>query len=220
MKFLKDIVRVRDRLRLRVVGGPGGGDDTVSPIKDGPSIEGRLTLRLKDPDGRVVEERDGNNIWTLTGREYLAELVALALQNPSRTPMRDDRILYIGLGNGNQSEVAEVSGLVSPIEFRVGEFLAQFQVPPTYTADADGTPRTSVQFIREYASNEISLGANAVISEAGLFTDGDPNADNAIPCPTDFATSASRSPLAYKSFDPLVKVEGYGLEAVWEVMFR
>lgn len=221
----KDTVRVEDQLTLRAI-PPGGRREPAPPLqappptKDLVTVSGHLTLRVKDQFGGVVQERSGGNIWTLTGREFLVELMSLSLLTPSRTPVRDDRVLYIGLGSGTQAEVAEVSGLVDPIEFRVGEFLAQCQVPATFPADSAGTPRTSVQFIREFAGNEVSLGSSVIITEAGLYTDGDPDNDNSIPAPTDFATAATRAPLAYKSFEPVTKPEGFALEAVWEIRIR
>ena len=69
-------------------------------IKVNPAIEGVVTLSLID-NRRVVHEVVGNNIWTLTGREYLAELIALKLYAPvegNRQYFRNDRVAYIGMG--------------------------------------------------------------------------------------------------------------------------
>jgi hypothetical protein len=59
-----------------------------------------------------------------------------------------------------------------------------------------------------------------ILTEAGLFTDGDPDNNNAVPAPTDFATTATRAPVAYKTFEPVTKPEGFTLEAVWEIRIR
>jgi hypothetical protein len=221
MRRVTDIARVEDVLQL-VVDSPEGREQLRldHAQKAAVTISGHLTLRVKDPRGRVVQERKGVNIWTLTGREFLTELMALSLLNPTRTGVRDDRVLYIGLGSGTTPEVPEVSALVDPVEYRVGEFLAQCQVPATFPADTDGSPRTAVQFIREFAGNEVSLGASVVITEAGLYTDGDPNSNNAVPCPTDYASTALRAPVAYKTFEPVTKIQGFALEVVWEVRIR
>tara|TARA_Y100000310_G_scaffold233149_1_gene235993 strand:- start:2201 stop:2866 length:666 start_codon:yes stop_codon:yes gene_type:complete len=221
MRRVKDIARVEDELRLVTDTPEGRAVQRLEEAKKGPvTISGHLTLRVKDPRGEVVQERKGLNIWTLTGREFLAELMSLSLLNPTRTGVRDDRVLYIGLGSGTTPEVAEVSALVDPVEYRVGEFLAQCQVPVTFPADTDGSPRTSVQFVREFAGNEVSLGASVVITEAGLYTDGDPNNNNSVPCPIDYASTALRAPVAYKTFEPVTKIQGYSLEVVWEVRIR
>lgn len=221
MRRVKDIARVEDVLQLGVETPEGRTLHRLEQVKKSAvTISGALTLRVKDPRGRVVQERKGLNIWTLTGREFLAELMALSLLNPARTGVRDDRVLYIGLGSGTTPEVPEISALVDPVEFRVGEFLAQCQVPAVFPADTDGSPRTSVQFVREFAGNEVSLGASVVITEAGLYTDGDPQNNNAVPCPTDYASAALRAPVAYKTFEPVTKIQGYALEVVWEVRIR
>jgi len=221
MRRVKDTARVEDVLQM-VAETPEGRQrlHLDHARKAAVTISGHLTLRVKDPRGVVVQERKGLNIWTLTGREYLAELMALGLLNPARTGVRDDRVLYIGLGSGTTPEVPEISALVDPVEFRVGEFLAQCQVPATFPADTDGSPRTAVQFVREFAGNEVSLGASVVITEAGLYTDGDPANNNAVPCPTDYASTALRAPVAYKTFEPVTKIQGYSLEVVWEVRIR
>jgi len=221
MRRVKDIARVDDTLLLTNWIPEGQMEQRLEEArKEAVTISGHLRLRVKDPRGEVVQERGGINIWTLTGREYLAELMALNLLNPTRTGVRDDRVLYIGLGSGTTPEVPGVSALVDPVEFRVGEFLAQCQVPATFPADTDGSPRTAVQFIREFAGNEVSLGASVVITEAGLYTDGDPGDNNSVPCPTDYASTALRAPVAYKTFEPVTKIQGYSLEVVWEVRIR
>jgi hypothetical protein len=218
----KEVVRVQDRLTLRVRDENGQVLETRESHGNAPCVEGLFRLRVKNENGETVpgSERTGKNIWTITGREYLVELMSLLLLNPTRTPVRDDRILYIGLGQGSTAEVAEVQSLVDPVEYRVGEFLAQCQVPTTFPADADGTSRTSVQFVREFAGNEVSLGSSIIVTEAGLFTDGDPDNNYSVPCPTDFATAASRPPMAYKSFEPVTKPVGNTLEVVWEIRIR
>ncbi len=220
---VKDTVKIEDSVRLTTRCADGSVVQQVAsgpPVKDPVTISGHVTLRTRDKKGRIVQEVEGDNIWTLTGREYIAELMTLLALNPARAAVRSDRILYIGLGSGTTTEVAEVSGLNDPVEYRVGEFLAQVQVPATFPADVDGSPRTAVRYIREFASNEISLGAAIVITELGLFTDGDPANDYSVPAPTDFTTASTRAPMAYKTVEPVTKDPDYTLEVIWEVRIR
>ena len=184
-----------------------------------PQVLCNVAMFLKDAHGQEVpgSRREGHNVWTLTGREYLAELMALQAVNPARVPVRSDRIYYVGVGAGAQAEVESVSALVTPSAYRAGEFLAPVQVPATFPADVSGTPRTAVRFIREYSTSEISLGVDVVLTEAGLFTDGDPFNNNTPPAPTGWAASSTRAPVAYHSFDPITKSSGFTFVVIWEV---
>lgn len=175
-------------------------------------------IQLKDPStGRIVDERFKKNVWTLTGREYVVERLALASVSPDRVPVREDCIYYMGVGVGAHQEVESVTGLASPVVYRSGEFLAPVKTPPTYPADASGTSRTSIRFSREFGPNEISLGATMEITEAGLYTDGDPGNDNEPGCPTSLSAAGSRAPVAYYSDEPLIKQVGLTIILTWEV---
>ena len=75
-----------------------------------------------------------------------------------------------------------------------------------------------MRFEREFAAGEISLGYNVVLTEAGLFTDGDPDDDWAYTAtPTDFASTAGRAPMAYKTYEPITKTTDFNLRAIWTV---
>jgi hypothetical protein len=184
-----------------------------------PGVECNVWMGLRDRRGRVVPEsvREGHNVWTLTGREYLVGRMSLASVAPTRVEGRSDCVYYIGIGSGVQTEVESVSALVTPVEYRSGSFLAPIQTPPTFPADTTSTPRTSVRYIREYASNEISLGADVVVTEAGLYTDGDPSNNDAPPAPVTLAAAGGRAPLAYHSFEPITKFLGFTFVIIWEV---
>lgn len=184
-----------------------------------PTIRGHFTLECRE-GGKLRARREGYNIWTLTGREYLAELIALSAVNPSRTTFREDRVAYIGMGTGAQPQVSNVLSLVEPVPYKSGEFLAPLATPATFPVTGVSAARTAVQFVREFSRGEISLGFNVVLTEAGLYTDGDPDNDNDIgSVPTDFATASSRAPLAYKTVEPVTKTVDSTLRAIWEVRF-
>lgn len=189
------------------------------PQKHDVQVVCNFEAYLRDPSGGLVKDsvRKGHNIWTLTGREFLAELMSLFSVTTGWVPVRDDRIYYMGVGEGVQSEVESVSALADPVEYRSGEFLAPIQIPVTFPAAATSTPRTSVQFIREFASNEISVGADVIVTEAGLYTNGDPDNNNDPGRPTDFATAAGQAPVAYHQFEPITKFIGFTLVLLWEV---
>lgn len=196
---------------------PVFGLDRLWDARNAPAIEGFFQADLRE-GGKLRQHVEGFNIWTLTGRELLAEIIAIKYANP-REVYRDDRIAYIGLGAGSQSEVAEVTSLVDAVPYSPGEFLAPVAAPATFPSSSTSTNRTSVRFVREYGLSEISLGYNVTITEAGLFTDGNPDDDWALNAPTGIDAAADRAPMAYKTFEPITKTTSYTLRLSWEVRF-
>jgi hypothetical protein len=187
-------------------------------VKQEPTIRGHFQMEIRER-GKLVGCREGDNIWTLTGREYLAELIGLQAL-ATRTTFREDRVAYIGVGSGAQEEVSNITSLVDPVPYKTGEFLAALSMPATFPTSGTSTTTTAIRFVREFSTSEISLGYNVVLTEAGLFTDGDPDDDwNTSSPPTDFATAAGRAPVAYKAFEPVTKTTQYSLRVVWDVRF-
>ncbi len=211
--MFKDLARIADRLFF---GGRGPTPD-LSPT-DGPTVGGYFSCLMRER-GKIVpgSRREGHNIWTLTGREFIVEAISLAALSPSRVKNRDDALLYFGLGTGSTPEVAAVARLVEPVPYLAGEFLAQAQTPVTFPSTVLGTPKTSVQLIREYSETEISLAGPVVLTEFGCFTDGDPANSNIPPRPTAFDTAKLTAPVGYKTFDPFTKTTGRTLEVIYEI---
>jgi hypothetical protein len=188
-------------------------------LKHSPQVKGHVQLEMRER-GKLVGHREGFNIWTLTGREYLTELIALQSVNPAREVFRNDRVAYLGVGTGAQPEVSNITSLVEPVPYRAGEFLAGLAAPATFPVTGTDAARTSVQFLREFSRGEISLGFDVVLSEAGLYTDGDPDNDwDITSTPTDYATASGRAPVAYKTFEPITKTTQFTLRVIWEVRF-
>ena len=211
MGMIKELAAIFDRLSIGGRRGGGGGSGG-----DGPQIGGYLTMELRER-GKLVTRREGHNIWTLTGREFIVETITLAALTPSRVKNRDDALRYFGFGTGGNPEVAEVSRLVQPVQYMANEFLAPAQVPVTFPSASLGTARTSVQLRREYAENELSLGGPVTLTEFGCFTDGNPALNNDVGRPTDFATSSAQAPVGYKPFDPFTKNLNRTLEVIYEL---
>ncbi len=187
-------------------------------FKHNPRIEGHFQLEARER-GKLCHRLEGFNIWTLTGREFLAELIALQATSP-RTLFRNDRVAYIGMGSGAQAEVSNITSLVAPVPYKSGEFLAAVAAPATFPTSGTSTTNTAVRFIREFSTGEISLGYNVVLTEAGLFTDGDPDNDwDTASTPTDFSTASGRAPVAYKAFEPVTKTTQFTLRVIWDVRF-
>jgi hypothetical protein len=197
---------------------PWFGAKALKEHDTAPAIEGFVQIETRE-GGRRRQYVEGKNIWTLTGREYLSELIALRVVTP-RDTFRNDRIAFIGMGAGSQPEVANISSLVDPLPYAPSEFLARVKTPATFPASASSSARSAVRFIREYGQTELSLGATAILTEAGLFTDGDPDNDWATTSPiTGFSASSDRAPMAYKTFEPVSKTSSFTLRVIWEVRF-
>lgn len=217
----KDTVNVEDMVKLLTRGGVGG--DVIErvvggPGKEIPTVQGYFSMVARER-GKIVygTHRTGHNIWTLTGREYLAQLMSYATYGPPSSGARRDRIRYIGFGTGSQPEVSSVTKVLTPISFNASsDFLAQVSLP-TYPLSPS---RTTVRYSRIFTELELSVVGTVVITEAGLFTDGD-SGSNFDPETRDItlANALLQAPVAYKVFEPLSKTQDFVLEVSWEIRF-
>jgi hypothetical protein len=221
---MRDFIKVADRLRALMT-DPASGDSVLDILTEleGETVcaEGFVSILCRER-GKLVpgSMRNGRNIWTLTGREHLAQLMSYASYGPPLDPERNDRIRYFGFGTGSQPEVSSVTKLVTPIAYDVtnGDFLAQVSLP-TYPLSPS---RTSVRYSRTYTETELSVTGvpTIVLTEAGLFTDGDPSSSYA-PGTRDLtlANALLQAPNAYKVFEPLTKTQNFVLEVSWDIRF-
>lgn len=192
-------------------------------IKDSfPRVTGHVTLKLKK-DGEVVRTVEGKNIWTNTGRQYLADLIRYSNYSSS-TKVRDDRIAYFGVGTGTQTASVGITSLVTPVAFDAlngaDKFLALID---SSTQSAEAT-YTSVTFEREFATDELvdSSGNPLVLREVGLFTNGDEGNSYAIGIESINGINGDTpgfAPMAYKTFEPITKTQDYTLTITWQVRF-
>jgi hypothetical protein len=215
---MKDNVLVLDYLELN-------GKRTTDVEKPPVLVEGFFSCVCRER-GKIIPgtRREGKNIWTLTGREYLARLMSYSSYSPL-TPARNDRIRYIGFGTSTQPEVSSVSKLGTPIAYDSasgGIFLAEVSLP-TYPFQTVGSYGTAVRYTREFLETELSTSTTVVLTEAGLFTDGSPTSSPVSFTPgtrdRSLAQAAAQAPCAYKSFEPLNKTQNFILQVAWEVRF-
>jgi hypothetical protein len=219
--MFKDIVQVVDRgfARLRTRAGEIIADRVFSEEKSVIQVKGWVSLCLRER-GKIVpgSRRDGHNIWTNTGREYLALL--MSLQVAPATPFRTDSVAFIGMGTGSRLEEVGVLNLLTPVAYAPALFLAALDTPPTFPL----TPsRTTVRYKRTFLENEITLAPGTVnVSEMGLYTNGSPTsvpAYNPTTRDTSLVNAASQAPVAYKTFEPVPKTDALELEISWEIRF-
>lgn len=217
----KDTVNVRDLTKLLMRNGVDGCviDNVIAGLgKDLPTVEGHFKMVARER-GKIVygTHRQGNNIWTLTGREYLSQAMSYRTYGPPSVGERRDRMRYVGFGSGSQPEVSSVTKVLTPIAYNASnDFLAQVSIP-TYPLSPS---RTTVRYSRIFSETELSVVGDVTLTEAGLFTDGDSGSDFA-PETRDItlANALLQAPNAYKVFEPLSKTQNFVLEVSWEIRF-
>lgn len=219
--MFKDVIKAFDKGYARLLNKFGVTIDERSWFDDEKSVvevKGWVKMLLRQ-NGKIVPGslREGNNIWTNTGREYLSMLMSIEVVGSPGTPFRQDRIAYIGAGTGSQTVDAGVTGLINPIAYVAGQFLAPVNTPPTFPLSPN---RTVVEYRRTFSESEITTSPGTVnISELGLFTNGRQSDFVAGSRDTTITNAVSQSPVAYKTFDPLGKKDSTELEIVWQIHF-
>lgn len=186
--------------------------------------------------GKIVDRREGHNIWLDLGREYLAQLISLTSFSPD-TPVRNDRIKYMGVGIGGTQQLALPTANSLPVSPPYVGNNTQTDLDPTVTTlerpvrisgsataypgiagdvwvgevqvPPDLTNSTEVTFQRVFPSQEVSYGQflSIPLSEVGLFTSA---AD-----PVNYLNN----PVAYDTFDTISKTAAVDLEIVWTIRF-
>ena len=217
LPVLKTPLRAVDSLRLWVKGLRAPPERVIGSHEREVQMEGHFHLEVRER-GKKVTSRMGKNICTLTGREFLLQRAVLLATTPTRAELRSDCLRYVGFGTGAQPEVSGVTSLVAPTPYAGGQFLAPLDLP-TWVTGTDGTGSAlEVQLSRTFSEGELSLGATVILTEAGLFSDGDPTDDWAVgSTPTSLAAAGSRAPFFYKAFEPLPKTTGRTVRLVWSI---
>lgn len=215
---LQDSIRPVDTALLRTRNSSGVVEERFLPgEKSVVEVHGWVNLVCRER-GKIVpgSHREGHNVWTNTGREYLTQLMALAVVG-SPGAIRIDSVAYIGAGIGTQVEEPNVSRLASPIETVFGQFLSQLDLPDFPLSPA----RTTVRFKKTFREDELTfLVTDKVnLSELGLFTNGNPASvpPNQVGRDVTYNIASTQAPVAYKSFDPVSKTGAMQLEVSWEI---
>lgn len=178
--------------------------------------------------GKIVpgSRRNGHNIFTVTGRNWLSKLVAWQTIGANDVPYTHKRVRWMGLGAGAGLESPTITSLVNPVLASASQYLVPIQLVEFPTT-------SSVRFIKEFTLGEITLTSTPVsISEAGLFVDanpaepGNPNdgyEDTAYtPGLVDTILNPSVSnnpPVAYKAFGSMTKTIDFTVEVRWDFRF-
>jgi hypothetical protein len=198
-------------------------------------VKQNLKIFLRER-GKIVDRREGHNIFLDLGREWLAQLVSYQSLGPD-VAFRDDRVRYMGFGIGGNRQLQLSTANAAPISPPYVGTNAQTDTDATITtlerpvrtsgsssaypglagdvwlgtigsADPLSIP-TQTTFRRLFTQSEISYGpfASVPISEVGLFTS---NAD-----PTNYLNTM----IAYDTFDTISKTTAFELEVIWSIRF-
>lgn len=189
------------------------------------AVHANVDLILRER-GKIVERREGHNVFTLTGRNLLSKLLAWQTISGTDIPYTNRRTRWIGVGSGLQLEVTTVSSLNIPLLVTPTDFIVPIQTVEFPTS-------TSVRFIREFGTGEITIsGTPVTVTEAALFADVNPANMGGTedvgylgpvppnpPSTTLDPTEGANPPIAYKAFEGLTKTVDFTLEIKWEFRF-
>lgn len=199
-------------------------------------------------DGKLIEERFGHNVFTNTGRQWLAKIIGSDnySQDPP-SPHNTDKIKYIGFGCGGalqsntdfatgQTELVTVTSIQDPIpvsvDFDQRLYLKQVDNQTNDSVYFPGDFRT--RFICDIAEDELSfagnitrvsnvqVGTSVPITEAGLFlSSANPRFTHEAnpPLPDEADPASANYLVAYNIFDPIHITPNVILRVEWEIRF-
>ena len=204
-------------------------------LHDALEVKSNIKLLLRER-GKIVERREGHNIWVSIGSEYLAEHISLQSYDPD-VPYNPYYVKYMGLGIGGSAQKAlgvadslpisppyggtnnqtdsdvTVATLERPV--RISGSVTDY--PGTAgdawigligSADPDTVPTQST-FRRTFTQSEINYTqfVSVPLSEIGLFlSSADPE-------------NYQNLLVAYHTFDTLMKTAAFSLEVIWTIRF-
>lgn len=199
-------------------------------------VKSNLSLVMRER-GKIVDRRDGHNIWVDLGREYLAKLIAYASFAPD-VPERDDRIKYMGFGVGGTRQLAPSISSNPPISTAYPGTNIQTDTDPTVTtlerpvrisgtttapgdpydpldvwlgriqAPAQHVTPTEVTFRRLFTTAEISYSTFTTVPLSEVGL----FTAAAVPIGQPFNTL-----VAFDTFDTLSKTLAFDLEVAWTI---
>jgi hypothetical protein len=204
-------------------------------IVDTIEVRSNLIITARER-GKIVDRREGHNIWLNLGREYLAQLIAFQSFGPD-VAVRNDRIKYMGVGIGGTKQIALPTANSAPISPPYTGTNVQDDATPIITtierpvrlsgsssaypgiagdqwigqiqAPPDLSGGTEVVFRRVFTEDEVSYGPFSVvpISEVMLYTSA---AD-----PENYQNTG----VAYDTISTLAKTSAVAIEFEWTIRF-
>lgn len=189
-------------------------------------VKSNLSIVVRER-GKIVERRDGHNIFLDFGREWLSQLIAFESFDPD-VPQNDERVKYLGFGIGGTRQIAPdfadtppldaygpvgsfnqtdtdptVLRIERPVQVTLGNWIGQVQAPAVHET------QTSTTFKRLFTLEEVSFApyVSVPLSEVGMFlSDANP-------------AFYGNNIVAYDTFDTISKTSAFELEVVWTLRF-
>jgi hypothetical protein len=204
------IARLRNKAGAFIAGKSWGKEKSVI------EVHGWVRTLMRER-GKIVpgSRTEGHNVWTDTGREYLAMLMTYQADG---SVYRNDKIKYMGVGTGMRVEGPGVSSLAVPATLEAANFLAPIANASTtfpYTPS-----RTSVRYSVTYTESQLSVTGPVSITELGLFTDGHRSTFAVGGRDITMANAGEQAPVAYKYMaEPIEKTQALQFLVEWEIRY-
>lgn len=165
--------------------------------------------------------REGHNVFTTTGRNWLSRLVAWSAIGGTDVPFTERRVRWIGVGSGSQLESANVTSLLQPLLISPTNYLRPIN-------SVEFPSSTSVEFITELGAEEVNISGLLVnVTEAALYADvlpvnagtEDAAANPGVVDSTLDPGVGTNPPISYIAFEGIPKNSDLVLRIEWEYRF-
>ena len=188
--------------------------------------------------GKIVERREGHNIFLNLGREWLARLISYTSFSPL-TPEDDNRIRYMGFGIGGSRQLAPGTANVSPLVDGYPGTNGQTDTDPTVTTLERPVRISGSSVTYPGLAGDIWLGQVQPVTSAShgtawevtfvrLFTQEELSYLPYLTVPLSeimlFTNAADPgyylgTGMAYDTFDTLSKTVAFELQVEWTIRF-
>lgn len=196
----------------------------------------KLTLRER---GKIIDRREGHNIWVNLGREYLARLISFQSFSPdvAEDPPSENRVKYMGLGIGGTRQVAPGVANTPPINPPYVGSNAQTDLDVTVTMIERPVRVGGGSTAYPGISGDVWLGqvqapadhsVPAEVTFTKVFTQAEVSYAPFLSVPLSeiglFTSSADpglyqNTFIAYDTFDTVSKTVAFELEVAWTIRF-
>lgn len=155
-----------DKIRL-VSAGPNSGMEFTLLVPNLWIVEETIPVDATYYEFEVI--RRDHNILTVNGKNALLKLMSWQTIGSPDIPFTNDRVRWIGCGNGSLPEIDTVQQMLSPITITTGPsiYMVSVDAPSTHLAV------NWVRYSKTFGLNDLSHTTPVTVREAGLYLDED-----------------------------------------------